>query len=183
MDVPADSGLVDTGPTACLSGRLQLVIGQLGMSSQVLPQPSCKCYCDTATTMNPNCCVHRAIASAIAAATACKHQMPVLSNMPAQQVVFRLPAELREQVLGFSAVRWRYEALDAPRALDAAQLALLLPASIAMQACKASANFQACSCLHSWSACVEPKQINMETLIPSSGVDRLWLAPFCDLVA
>lgn len=74
----------------------------------------------------------------------CKHQVPVLSTMPALQVVFRLPAELREQVLGFSKGKGRYVALEAPRALDAAQLAMLLPASIAMQACNSLAKFQAC---------------------------------------
>lgn len=70
--------------------------------------------------------------------------MPVLSNIPALQVVFRLPAELREQVLGFNRGKGRYEALDAPRVLDAAQLAMLLPASIVMQACSSLAKSQAC---------------------------------------
>ena len=73
--------------------------------------------------------------------------MPVLSTMLALQVVFRLPAELREQVLGFSKGKGRYEALEAPRALDTAQLAMLLPASIAMQACNFLAKSQACLCL------------------------------------
>ena len=34
-DIPAGAGLVSTGPLACISGQLQLIKGQLGMSSQV----------------------------------------------------------------------------------------------------------------------------------------------------
>ena len=37
-DVPAGAGLVSSGPKACLSGQLQLIQGQLGMSSQVCPE-------------------------------------------------------------------------------------------------------------------------------------------------
>lgn len=39
-DVPVGAGLVSIGPDACLSGRLQLVKGQLGMSSQVRVKPA-----------------------------------------------------------------------------------------------------------------------------------------------
>ncbi len=35
VDIPAAAGLVNTGPSGCLSGHLQLVQGQLRMSSQV----------------------------------------------------------------------------------------------------------------------------------------------------
>ena len=35
MQLHADSGLVGAGPSSCLAGRLQLVQGQMGATSQV----------------------------------------------------------------------------------------------------------------------------------------------------
>ena len=35
VDIPPQAGLIDAGPSGCLSGQLQMVQGQLGMPSQV----------------------------------------------------------------------------------------------------------------------------------------------------
>ena len=37
MQVHADSNLLDVGPSSCVSGRLHLVMGQMGTGSQVNP--------------------------------------------------------------------------------------------------------------------------------------------------
>jgi len=51
------------------------------------------------------------------------------------QAVFRLAAQLDKQVIHFNTDTMRYEPLEPPQALDPAQLAMLLPAAVAMQAC------------------------------------------------
>lgn len=61
--------------------------------------------------------------------------MPVLMGAQLMQAVFRVPAELDKQLVSFCKDRKQYEPLEAPQNLDAGQLAMLLPAAIAMQAC------------------------------------------------
>ena len=48
-------------------------------------------------------------------------------------MVFRLPADLDKQVTCFSREKGRYEPLGVPQALEPAQLAMLFPATVALQ--------------------------------------------------
>ncbi len=48
-------------------------------------------------------------------------------------MVFRLPAQLTEQLMLYNSEDSRYEALQPAQALVAEQLAMLLPAAVAMQ--------------------------------------------------
>ncbi len=50
------------------------------------------------------------------------------------QVVFRLPVQLAEQCMLYSLEEGIYEPLQPPQALIPQQLAMLLPAAVAMQA-------------------------------------------------
>ena len=56
------------------------------------------------------------------------------------QIVFRLPAQLSKQLVLYNTEENAYEPLEPPQALDAGQLAMLLPAAVAMQACIALMN-------------------------------------------
>ena len=49
------------------------------------------------------------------------------------QVVFRLPADLDKQAVRFSREKGRYEPLGVPQALEPGKLAMLLPATVALQ--------------------------------------------------
>ena len=61
-DIPAAAGLVSTGPMACLSGQLQLIKGQLGMSSQV-------CFTRDANVQGCDCCLQAHTSGIATAAT------------------------------------------------------------------------------------------------------------------
>ena len=60
------------------------------------------------------------------------------------QVVFRLPADLAKQVVSFSRDKSRYEPLAAPQALEPAHLAMLLPATVALQVLHAELSTRMC---------------------------------------
>ena len=49
------------------------------------------------------------------------------------QAVFRLPAGMAEQVVRFSSNKGRYDPLEVPHVLEPKQLAMLLPATVALQ--------------------------------------------------
>ena len=59
---------------------------------------------------------------------------PQEQHLDLVQVIFRLPAQLAEQCMLYNAEEGRYEPLEPPQALIAQQLAMLLPAAVAMQA-------------------------------------------------
>ena len=60
------------------------------------------------------------------------------------QVVFRLSADLAKQVVSFSRDKGRYEPLAVPQTLDPAHLAMLLPATVALQVLHAGLSTRMC---------------------------------------
>ncbi len=116
-DVPAGAGLVSTGPKSCMSGQLQLIQGQLGMSSQV----------DSSIRLI-------AELKLLFARLSERGEQTSEATTWVLQVVFRLPAQLAEQCMLYNTEEGSYQPLEPPQTLIPEQLAMLLPAAVAMQA-------------------------------------------------
>jgi hypothetical protein len=132
MPLPARTGLINIGPSACLAGHISLVEGQLGAGYQVQRMP---CLASHPAQVSPvptqQSLGLRRAARSQTPRQMCKCQHGVTL---ATQVAFHIKEDQAQQLLQYEVVVGAYLQMDAPRQLSAEALTLLIPATLAEQA-------------------------------------------------